>query len=492
MGYALKEVSDHRAKPDGGYVHVSTWRIGVAWWCYLEGMLSLRAVRILLALHELGIERSAFVWTEKKRGRGVPEFTPHFSVAELASFCGLPQKRARAALNELLSLGLVAEFSAERITFARSIEELSLSEEQRSEFSGWLASLTKRLRVPMPRRILALACESSSPAQIAVILGASFRCVYLHPKDEGFTYEGWLKLSWLSDRLGVCLSSLKAAKSHLVKLGWIQQTGRVKQFGELVAINPAWERIQETTEGQALGTIPGPPSADLGTIPGPPRGRESSPKEEIQRTRESPSGGGGPGPGFFKNAGGEKPQDQTPGFSPPVRLSAIKPEDFRDVSRALELYRQAVKCRLVPEDSEHSRLRWLAAIERARTAEAKNPAGVFLHLVKNRLWGYLSEGHWDAANERLKVHLYGRPADGVPYLVPRPLCERREAPRAPERTLSEDAKLVQAIRSVLRQRGIKNQDPLPYLRHKDSSWNRERLLAAELELSRPNYLEAAR
>ncbi|CAN0497995.1 unnamed protein product, partial [Phaeothamnion confervicola] len=138
---------------EGGYVHVATWRIGVVWFCYLAGTLSLHAVRVLLALHELGIERMAHVWTEKKRGRGIPESTPRFGVWELSKHCGLPEKRARAALNELILLGLV-EFSPERISFARSLEELSLSEEQRSEFSGWLASLTKRLRVPMPRRIL--------------------------------------------------------------------------------------------------------------------------------------------------------------------------------------------------------------------------------------------------------------------------------------------------------------------------------------------------
>ena len=57
----------------------------------------------------------------------------------------------------------------------------------------------------------------------------------------------------------------------------------------------------------------------------------------------------------------------------PPRLSDIRPEDFRDVGRALELFRQAVKCGLMPNDSEHSRLLWMAAIERARTVPARNP-----------------------------------------------------------------------------------------------------------------------
>lgn len=501
MGYALEEPADHRAKPEGGYVHVSTFRFGIAWWCYLQGKLTIRAVRVLLALHELGIRRAAYGWTEKKRGRGVPEFTPRFAVRELAEFCGLPEKRAKSALNELLSLGLVAEFSAERIAFARSIDELTLSDEERSEFWEWSSRLTARKRVPLPRRILALVCESSSPAQIAFILGASLRCIYLHPKDDGFKYSGWLSLPWLSDRMGVCLRSLKAAKSHLVGLGWVESKGRAGRFGELIAINPAWLRITATNEAPAalieesFGTNSAPLPADSGTNSACPKTRESSSGTEIQRPRESlrPEAGNS-GPGISKNHGEEKNQAGKPGFSPPVRLSSIKPEDFTDVGRALELFRQAVKCGLVSDDSEHSRLRWLAAIERARTVPAKNPAGVFLHLVKNRRWDYLSEGHWDAANERLKKYLYGERVISPPLLVPAGIgampSERTHRPARPE--LSKDAQLIRAVRTVLNQRGLNNQDPLPLLRREDASWNRERFLAAELELSRPNYLEAAR
>lgn len=489
MRYALKEASIHRVKPDGGYIHVSTFRFGLAWWCHLQGTLSLRAVRILLALHELGIERSAYVWTEKKRGRGVPEFTPRFSIEELASFCGLPIKRARAALNELLDIGLLAEFAPERIAFARTIDELTLSEAQRSAFWEWLHALTKRKRVPVPRRILALACEASGPAQIAFIWGASLRCVYLHPKDVGFTYSGWLSLSWLSSRMGVSLSSLKAAKSLLVKLGWVEPSGRVCRHGEKLSVNPAWERIQETTEGASVGTNSGHLPSDSGTNSGPLKTRESSSGTEIQRPRESRPEAENPGPGIFK-----KPEEGTPGksgFTPPVRLSAIKPEDFQDAGRALELFRQATKCKLT-EDSEHSRLRWLAAIERARTVQAKNPAGVFLHLVKNRLWHYLSDGHWDAASERLKIHLYGDnySIEGSPLAAT--IGGRLELRKAPEKPLSGDAELVQAVRSVLRQKGLGNQDPLPFLRRHDASWNRERFLAAEVELIRLQRAAAAR
>src|SRR4051812_10804590 len=113
-------------KPAGGYCSISAMTLGLLWWSYSTGRLSLRAVRVGLGLFELRLRRAAFVWTEKKAGRGVPEFSPNYSASELAALCGLPVKRVRAALGELTGLGLLAEFSPETLRFARSLSELQL------------------------------------------------------------------------------------------------------------------------------------------------------------------------------------------------------------------------------------------------------------------------------------------------------------------------------------------------------------------------------
>jgi hypothetical protein len=511
MGYALKEPPDHRVKPDGGYVHVSTFRIGIVWWCYLAGTLSLRAVRAFLALQEMGIERATYVRTERKQGRGVPEFTPRFGVWELAKHCGLPEKRARDALNELLALGLVTEFG-EQIRYASSIAELTLSESDRSEFWEWFTRLTKRKRVPFPRRILVLACESSGPAQIACILGAVLRCVYLLPKDGGFKYSGWLSMSWLSDRFGISLRAAKAAKSHLVELGWVKPTGRVGRFGELVAINPAWERILATVEGRESfpqaeqeapsdGPNPAPLSAPFGPNPARPKTRASSFGTENFTPRESLPPVENPGPGFCQKPGGEKPQDKTPALPQP-RLSAIRLEDLASVERLLGergLFAQGVRAKLFNE-GEANRIYFVACAERARTCGARNPCGVFNVMMKNhaKFTGHISQEQENAARLRIQVWRKQREdaerATATPFLVPNVgLKSIGETPRQePRHTLSPDAELVKSLRIVLRQHGVRNPDPLPHLRRHDASWNRERLLAAELELSRPNYLEAAR
>ena len=499
-------------KPEGGYCSVSSATLGLLWWSLSEGLLSSWAVRVGLGLFELRLRRKAYIWTERKAGRGVREFVPHYSASELARLCGLPEKRARAALRELLELGVLAEFSPVSIRFACSLDEVKLCPEQRSAFRSWLVSLTKRRQVPIPRRVLVLACESSSRALIAAVLGISIRCSWLRP-GEGFTFSGWVSCLWLSRLFRLSPRSIQSAKEHLMGLGWIERTGKVGRNGELVAINPLWDRLLGTTsepvpvngdtsgeqerrsEGaggpdseRASGTNSagvkepsGTDSAEVSLI------RESLPTEETKHQRESrpAARAENSGPGvLISGKGQEEKNTKTPTELPPPRLSKIRAEDFRDVGRALELFRQAVKCRLMPNDSEHSRLLWLAAIERARTGPAKNPAGVFLHIVKNRKWDYLSDGHFDAANARLKAHLHGPPSE-IPRFSLRPALDRPSAPARPQ--LSRDALLLQVVKNELAKRGSRC-DPFPLLRSQ-AGWNRTRFenAAAELENSPRNF-----
>ncbi len=488
------------AKPEGGYVQVSAYIIGLLWWALSEGLVSTRAVRVGLALFEVRIRRAAFVWTEKKAGRGVPVFAPRFSASELATLCGLPEKRVRSALRELQQFGLLAEFSPDAIRFARSLSELALSQEQRSSFSSWFGLLTRRRRVPIPRRVLVLACESSSKALVAVILGVCLRCSWLRP-GEGFSFSGRVSCSWLARRFRISLRAVQGGKEHLVGLSWIQRNGNINRFGEAVAINPAWHRLLSVDEGEksqdqrageatsagTSGTNPAGVEARPGTNPaGLSLTRESLPPGEPKYQRESrpASPADNPGPGIFNSKGGIKNQDPLGGRPPPPRLSAICPEDFREVSRALELFRQAVKCQLMPNASEHSRLLWLAAIERARSVPARNPAGVFLHIVKNKKWDYLSDGHFEAANRRLKAFLNAPPPGAVPFLVPRlsmPVAEAPPPRPSPLASLSKDAQLVRVLGEKLAGRGH-----VFAALHRHQGWDRERYAAALGELAVTN------
>ena len=508
--------TESREKPDGGYVQISTLVLGLLWWAYTKGLLTLRAVRVGLALFELRIRRAAYIWTEKRRGNKVPDFTPRYSTKELGDYCGLPEKRAKAALAELQSLGLVTEFTESRIAFASSLEALALTPEQRAEFRAWLAMLTKRRRVPIPRRILALACESSAPALIAVILGVCLRCSWLRP-GEGFSFTGRIACSWLARRFGISLRAVQQAKEHLVDLGWIERRGNINRFGETVAINPAWHRLVtlpetqgETQKHQGAGEgdlspddsvrpaaaappAPLPDDGQTGTNSAgveAPAGtnsagvsliEESLPSEEIKYQRESRAAERSPktpvlGFQFLKRSRKRKPPRPTPlprlcprrgsrPFGPKISKTSAGPWNYsarRSNVGLLPTTRSTLGCSGWRPSSAPAPCR------------PEIPAGLFLFLVKNRKWDFLSNGHFEAANARLKAYLYGDARSEVPpFAVGSPLV--RNVP-----TLSKDALLVQAVKNELAKRGLRC-DLFSVLRSQ-AGWDRARFEAALAEL----------
>src|SRR5512143_2700772 len=121
------------AKPEGGYCSISVLTLGLLWWAYTKGLLTLRAVRVGLALGELRIRRAAYLWTEKRRGQKVPDFIPRYSTKELGHYCGLPEKRAKAALAELQGLGLLSEFTESHFFFTSKLRSLALTPEQAAQ-----------------------------------------------------------------------------------------------------------------------------------------------------------------------------------------------------------------------------------------------------------------------------------------------------------------------------------------------------------------------
>jgi hypothetical protein len=127
----------------------------------------------------------------------------------------------------------------------------------------------------------------------------------------------------------------------------------------------------------------------------------------------------------------------------------------------------------------------MAAIERARTVPARNPAGVFLFIVKNRKWDFLSDGHYHAANDRLKQFLY----PPLPRAASLGGLATFAAPVIEKPRLSRDALLVQVVRNELARKGLRA-DLFPVLRA-HAGWDRDRFNAALAELEPAGQSPAA-
>jgi hypothetical protein len=153
-------------------------------------------------------------------------------------------------------------------------------------------------------------------------------------------------------------------------------------------------------------------------------------------------------------------------------LRNVVTEDLSDTGRLLELYAQAVKLGLVAA-SEWGRLRFVAAAEHARAIGARNPCGLFVRLVRSGWLHFAGPDDETAASVRLRRHLYGT----------RPASPERRPPDGRGVELSDDAKLVEAVRAAVARGGYRG-DAFPFLKREKPEWTRERWDRALEELGR--------
>jgi len=451
-----------RKKPAGGYALIPVLRIAMAWWAYARRLIRLSDLRAYFACHELIARRCTLP----------PGRVPNFAPGELCALTGLPEKRVREALRRLERAGLV-RFDASAIHFAASPDALPV-EDLSGVWALFEAIPNHKRLVPIPRRILRLIAGGASRALIATILGHTLRCLYYWP-NEGLNASGTCKSSWIAATFGISLRAAKAARQQLIELGWlcpvdVPQWAR-NRYGQRFEINLDWDRLDGTdtgrggeAESRTFGgagqgdPISAPPRAEIVPVSAPPE----SDKEPLRESKNQKPASGGPA-GFFQS---QQEGKNPPTLRPPV-LRNVVPEDLRDTGRLLELHRQAQGKGLVGS-SEHDRLRFIAAAEHARVIGTRNPCGLFVRLVKSKLFHYLTQDDEDAANARLKRHFYGDPRKPGPKLFRSAVPERAEP-----RTLSDDAQIVRSVKAALARAGYRG-DPFYALKREKPEWTRVR------------------
>ncbi|MBV8457221.1 MAG: hypothetical protein JO122_11470 [Acetobacteraceae bacterium] len=473
---------DAPRKPAGGYRLIPVLLLVMAWWCYRAKRIRLADLRAYFACHEMAARRCL------SRQAGFPA---HFTTAELARLAGTTQRRARASLHRLEAAGLL-RWAEDEIGFAGSPE--ALHAEDLAGFWAMFEKIRNRKRqIPVPRRILRLMAGGARPALIATILGLLCRCLYR--RGGRLRARGRCKASWIADTFGVDLRRVKAARRELIALGWLlparSAQWSLNRWGRLYHINLAWDRRREGTAAPASTPdtgreLPPPPAAFAPELPPP-----DSHREPVKDDKHQKPALGGPSGVCIPAPMQEEPAVTAPApalppaaalpTSPPVAgpppaplpeptLRDVRIEDLKDTGRTLELHRQAVAAGLVT-GSEADRLRFVAAAEHARAIGTTNPCGLFVRLVRGRLWAFLTGADEDAANARLKRHLHG---------APRPPSGTPPAP-APRPVLSPDARLVAAVLGAARQSGYRG-DAFYLLKREHPEWSRERWARAVAEL----------
>jgi len=103
----------------------------------------------------------------------------------------------------------------------------------------------------------------------------------------------------------------------------------------------------------------------------------------------------------------------------------VSEADLRDTDRLLELHHQGVAAGFV-DRGENVRLQFVAAAEHARAVTTSNPAGLFVRLVRGKLWHFATQADEDQARGRLRAFVTIPADDGPP--------KRKAQGAEPERT----------------------------------------------------------
>jgi hypothetical protein len=463
-------------KPSGGFRFLTVQQLCLVWWAYRIRLIRLLDLRVWFAAQEMVARRC-----QLDSGQ-VPVFTPH----ELHGLVGgQGGEHLRAAIRRLEAAGLLT-WSTTQLTFATSPIDVRGLHDLSAFHTMYEAIPNHTRRVPVPRQVVRLIAGGCRPTVIATILGHLIRCLYY--REHRCISGGWCKASWIADIFHMDLRNIKAARKHLVSIGWLQilDTPQVlcNRWGSYTLIQLSWTRA--AMEHQANDTAhtpscesPPPPDFCTSQLP-PPHKEHREPLQELkhqepapqadaptpsQPLEHTPPASSGPSSGVQKQV---KEQSKKTTIQLPT-LHHIVPEDLQDTARLLTLFEQAQTQGLTGK-SDSERLTFLALAEHAKVVGSANPCGLFAALVRRQQWHFVTDSDEDVAQARLKAYLYGLVARAAPPPAVAP----------PE--LSPDAAIVRYVHTQLARAGWHG-DGFGLVSRADPTWTRERWERAAAELA---------
>lgn len=351
------------------------------WWAYKRGIIGLVDLRVWLAIFEVVARRCVV--------RGNRSF---FRVEhEIAGLVGTSEEQATASLRRLERAGLMVR---SKTTFDLQVQTDLLTAEQRVDLGGTFEQVeNRRRRIPVPRRVLRFLCASKRPVLIATVIGHLLRCMYYRAGQ--CAPEGRCKASWIASVFEVDLRNIKAARRELVDAAMLifDPTDQLSmnRWGPRVRFNLEWR-----------------PRVSNGPASPPPSGNSPAQSPPLIQNRKLSSRMINQEPAVAARTGACRRAESAP------TLRNVTLADLCDPLRLEALYVQA-KARGWTDGSEAAKLRFFAAAERAKRVGHRNPAGLFVSILRRGLWSFIAAVDEDAAHAHLRS-LRNR----CPMNVPRP------------------------------------------------------------------------
>jgi hypothetical protein len=464
-------------KPLGGFIFLTAHQLCLLWWAYRTRHIQLMDFRVWFAAQEMVARRCQI-----DSGQ-LPDYTPQ----ELHGLVGgAGGEHLRASIRRLETFGLLT-WSRTRLTVATSFTDLQGCHDLTDLHAMYADVPNHARRVPVPRQTIRLIAGGCRATVIATMLGHMLRCLYY--REQRCISGGWCKASWIAEVFRMDQRNIKAARKHLVTIGWLQRLDTSQtlcnRWGTYALVNLSWTRtpMEKTSQNDAQtpsGESPPPPAFSTTKLP-PPYKEHKEPLQELQHQKPTPQVDTARLPLPFQDTELVSGEPTTGGYTQekePTKkatnhtptFSHIVPEDLTNTTRLLTLFEQAHTRGLIGK-SDSERLTFLSLAEHARVVGSHNPCGLFAELIRRKCWHFITESDEDAAYKRLKLHLYGQSDQKRP--PPPPAIEPAE--------LSKDAFIVRELQRELERRSFRG-DVFAWLHQEDASWTRERWDIAVLEL----------
>lgn len=236
-----------------------------------------------------------------------------------------------------------------------------------------------RRKVPIPRRMLRCLARRGNRALIATVFAHLLRGLYL--RGRGVNPRGTCKASWIADVFGVHHRTIKAARSRLVRSGWLKpqqvEQWRMNRFGAAFEINLEWGRgrLKKGRTARVPLTDSPPPMRQPATGSPPPLLNQKLPSE-LNNQKPARRGPAGVCDSGTKN-------------SRPPTLRSLKPHDLTSAERLDELFYQAVRQGHSPA-GEAARLQFFSAAQHAQSVGTRNPCGLFAWLLRTQSFHHVT------------------------------------------------------------------------------------------------------
>lgn len=396
----------------GGYIPIRTVELSMAWGLLLAGDLKPLDVRTWLSVLEMRERR-------KHIGKGRKA---QYTLTELQRLTGGGVVSLKGSLRRLRSSNLV-RWSPTAPSVATSPDELT-TDSLEAVWSIYHSIPKSRKLVPVPRRVLRLLAGGVTRSVLATTLAQLTCCLYYH-KTSGWNPIGSCKASWIARTFGISTRGVSRARLHLVELGLLtprESPGQwhANRYGSTFSFNLSWsqtqnqptpgavgegtEQLQEQSSPAKLSTVRktpksfsttrvSTPNTGFGSRLSTPIKTNASSKEELKNHKPRSARPNG----VCTEQGGELPKPN---------LRKVIKQDLSSIPRLLQLFEQARAHGLMQNGHLHQ-LNFIAAAEHARVRGSNNPPGLFMHVVRKKLWHFITEADEDAVRAKLSQHLYG-------------------------------------------------------------------------------------